>query len=364
LKSSLQLGTYAGIKVQIHWTFWLLIVWIVLRELFMGNSVESMLWSSAFIGLLFLCVVFHEFGHALTARRFGINTEKITLLPIGGVASLEDMPEDPKQEFLVAIAGPLVNVAIALLLYPLVPLENYINQSPEELQQTLSTIQASNMLFYLFSANVMLVLFNLLPAFPMDGGRVLRALLSMKMNRVMATKIASGVGQFLAMIFFFIGIFYNPILLLIAIFVFFGAQAESSMIQHIDLLEGYKVRDAMMTDITIVKPDDTLQDMVDIIISGAEKNFIVADNEKLEGVLYQDELIRSIQNHRRETPVREVMSENYGTVAIDEDLNSIFRTIRRHKRSFFPVLDGDKVAGSIDMENISEFITIQAMSDY
>lgn len=364
MKSSLQLGTYAGIKVQIHWTFWLLIVWIVLRELFMGNSVESMLWSSAFIGLLFLCVVFHEFGHALTARRFGVNTEKITLLPIGGVASLEDMPEDPKQEFLVAIAGPMVNVAIALILYPLVPLENYLNRSPEELEQVLSTIQASNLLFYLFSANVMLVLFNMLPAFPMDGGRVLRALLSMKMNKVMATKIASGVGQFLAMIFFFIGIFYNPVLLLIAIFVFFGAQAESSMIQNIDLLEGYKVRDAMMTDITIVEPEDTLQDMVDIIISGAEKNFIVAENEKPVGVLYQNELIGSIQRYSRDTPVREVMSEDFGTVDIDEDLNSIFRTIRRHKRSFFPVLNGDKVAGSIDMENINEFITIQAMPDY
>lgn len=364
MKSSLQLGTFAGIKVQIHWTFWLLIVWIVLRELFMGNSVDSMLWSSAFIGLLFLCVVFHEFGHALTARRFGIKTEKITLLPIGGVASLEDMPEDPKQEFLVAIAGPMVNVAIALILYPLVPLENYLNQSPEELELALSTIQASNMLFYLFSANVMLVLFNLLPAFPMDGGRVLRALLSMKMNRVMATKIASGIGQFLAMIFFFIGIFYNPILLLIAIFVFFGAQAESSMIQNIDLLEGYKVRDAMMTDITIVEPENTLQDMVDIIISGAEKNFIVAENDKPVGVLYQNELIRNIQNHRRDTPVREVMSEDFGSVDIDEDLNSIFRKIRLHKRSFFPVLDGNRVAGSIDMENISEFITIQAMPDY
>lgn len=364
MKSSLQLGTYAGIKVQVHWTFWLLIVWIILRELFQGNSVESMLWSSAFIGVLFLCVVLHEYGHALTARRFGVNTEKITLLPIGGVASLEDMPEDPKQEFLVAIAGPLVNVAIALILYPLVSIDTYINQSPEELQQSLGTIKAANFLFYLFSANAMLVLFNMLPAFPMDGGRVLRALLSMKLNRVMATRIASGVGQLLAMIFFFIGIFYNPILLLIAIFVFFGAQAESSMVQNIDLLEGYKVKDAMMTNITIVNPDDTLQDMIDILISGTEKNFIVAENGQVEGVLFQNELIKSIQNYNRDTEVREIMSKDFGTVEIDEDLNSIFRKIRQHRRSFFPVLKDEKIAGSIDMENINEFITIRAMPDY
>lgn len=364
MKSSLQLGTYAGIKVQIHWTFWLLIVWIILREFFLGNTIESMLWSSAFIGVLFLCVVFHEYGHALTARRFGINTEKITLLPIGGVASLEDMPSDPRQEFLVAIAGPLVNVAIALLLFPFVSLETYINQSPEELEQTLGTIKAANFLFYLFSANAMLVAFNMLPAFPMDGGRVLRALLSMKMNRVMATRIASGVGQFLAMLFFFVGIFYNPILLLIGIFVFFGAQAESSMIRNIDLLEGYKVQDAMMTNITIVSPDDTLQDMVDILISGTEKNFVVADEEQLKGVLYQDDLIRSIQNRSRDTKVKEVMSSNFGTVQNDDELNNIFRKIRQHQKSFFPVLDGDKVVGTIDMENINEFITIQAMPDF
>lgn len=364
MKSSLQLGTYAGIRVQVHWTFWLLIVWIVLREFFRGNTVESMLWSSAFILILFLCVVLHEYGHALTARKFGVKTEKITLLPIGGVASLEDMPDDPKQEFLVAIAGPLVNVAIALLLYPLVSLETFINQSPEELQQSLGTIQAANFLFYLFSANAMLVLFNMLPAFPMDGGRVLRALLSMKMNKVMATRIASGVGQFLAMVFFFIGIFYNPILLLIAVFVFFGAQAESSMVQNVDLLEGYKVKDAMMTDITIVNPDNTLQDMIDILISGAEKNFVVAENKRLRGVLYQKELISSIQNNNRDTEVRDIMSQDYGTVQIDEDLNSIFRKIRQHRRSFFPVLDGEEVAGTIDMENINEFITIRAMPDY
>ncbi|MDZ7694567.1 MAG: site-2 protease family protein [Balneolaceae bacterium] len=170
MKSSLHLGKIAGINLRIHWTFWLLIVWIVLREIFLGNSFMSMAWSTVFIAILFLCVVLHEYGHALTARKFGVHTDKITLLPIGGVAHLEEMPENPRQEFLVAIAGPMVNVVIAFLLFPFIPLETYASMSQEEIQQALSTINGQNFLFYLFSANAILVLFNILPAFPMDGG--------------------------------------------------------------------------------------------------------------------------------------------------------------------------------------------------
>lgn len=362
MKSSLELGTYAGIKVRIHWTFWLLIVWIVLREIFLGNSFVSMLWSTAFIGFLFFCVVLHEYGHALTARRFGVKTENITLLPIGGVASLEEMPENPMQEFLVAIAGPMVNVVIAIILYFLVPIGMYTSMPAEELQQALSTINGQNFLFYLFSANVMLVLFNILPAFPMDGGRVFRALLSMNMNRVKATRIAAATGQFLAFLFFIIGLLYNPILLLIAVFIFFGAQAESSMTQQMSLMQGYKVKDAMMTNITIVSPDDTLQDMVDIILSGSEKSFIVADDSGVQGVLYQDELMNNIQNHERNIPVRDVMATNFDTVDPNDDLDTILKKIRDHRRSFFPVVEDGQIKGSINTDNLNEFISIQALS--
>lgn len=364
MNGSLHIGTFAGIRVQIHWTFWLLIVWIILRDLFLGNSLESMVWNTVFVAVLFVCIVLHEYGHALTARKFGVNTEKITLLPIGGVANLEDMPSDPRQEFLVAVAGPLVNVGIALLLYPLVSVEAFVNRSPEELQQMLSTINATNFLFYLLSANVILVLFNLLPAFPMDGGRVLRALLSMKMDRVRATRVASGVGQFLAMIFFFIGIFYNPLLLLIAIFVFFGAQAESKMVEQMNLLQGYKVQDAMMTDITMIRPDDTLQNMVDTLISGTEKNFVVVEGGRVQGVLFQDDLIQSIQKNARDTKVKEIMSTDFETVQTGDELAGIFQKARGVQNTFFPVLDGKEVKGTIDMENLNEFITLQTMSGY
>lgn len=361
MSANLNVGKFAGIRVQIHWSFWLLILWIVYREISRGRGLETILWSSGFIFVLFLCVVLHEYGHALTARRYGVKTNKITLLPIGGVADLEQMPRKPMQEFWVAIAGPLVNVTIALLLYFFVPFETILDQSQEELRQTLNSIGPDNFIFYLFSTNVILVLFNLLPAFPMDGGRVLRALLSLKMSRLKATKVASSIGQFLAAGLFFFGLFYSPILILIGIFVFFGAQSESSMIQQQSLLEGYRVKDAMRTGITKVKPDQTLDDIVELLISGAEKNFIVEENNEIRGILYHDELIKSFQSHDRNTAVREVMNTNYDTLGATENLTTIFKKMKTSNKTFFPVVDGKETKGAIDNENLNEFIAVKAM---
>lgn len=362
MRRSLKVGTFAGIDVRIHWTFWLLIIWIVLRDIYLGNSLDSTLWSVLFIGLLFLCVVLHEYGHALTARRFGVNTDQITLLPIGGVASLERIPEDPRQELLVAVAGPLVNVVIAFLLLPFVPIETYMDLPQEELQQALSTINAGNFILYLFSANAILVLFNILPAFPMDGGRVLRALLAMRMNRVQATRIATLVGQFMASVFFFVGLFYNPLLLLIGVFIFFGAQAENQMTEQMSLLHGYLVKDAMITNMTPLEPDDSIQDLVDLVLSTSQKNFVVVRGDQVQGVLYQDNIMQYIQQYSRDTPIEQVMSTDFATTHPDEDLGSLLESIRKHQHSFLPVVANGQLIGSIDMDNLNEFISIRALS--
>lgn len=364
MKGSLELGSIAGIKVKIHWTFMLLILWVVFVELSRGSNLEAMLWSIFFILVLFACVVLHEFGHSLTARRFKVETRQITLLPIGGVASLEGMPENPKEEFYVAIAGPAVNVVIAAALYLVVPMENYLNQDPEMLEQTMSTINSQNFLFYLFSANIMLVLFNLIPAFPMDGGRVFRALLSMKFDRVRATRMAAQLGQGVALLFFLIGLLYNPILILIAIFVYFGAQGENMMVQQLSLLKDHKVKDAMMTDITTVHPEDTLNDVVDIILTGTERDFIVVENGKVCGILYQSELMQAFKIGNRAARVRDVMDREFYPVQTDDNLTDVFRKIRSNNKTFFPVLEGEKLIGAIDKENINEFMTFRAPLNY
>jgi len=366
MKSSLKLGVVGGIKVQVHWTFFLLIVWIVFAGLSSGGNLASITWNVGFILVLFACVVLHELGHSLTAKRFGIETRQITLLPIGGVASLESMPEDPREEFLVAVAGPAVNILIATLLYMVFPMETFLNQEAEALAESLSTINAANFIFYLFSANVMLVLFNMLPAFPMDGGRVLRALLSMKMDRVRATHIAARLGQLVAFLFFFIGLLYNPILILIAIFVYFGAHTENIMVQQLTLLKDHRVGDAMMTNITRLQPDDSLNEVVDVILSGAERDFIVAEDGEVRGVVYQNDLIPLFKSKRTDIPVREVMDRDYLEVNADEKLTDVYRKVqsKSNNKTFFPVVKDGVLVGAIDMNNISEFMIFRASLDY
>lgn len=364
MKGSLNLGKIAGIGVKVHWTFMLLILWVVFLELTRGSNFESILWSIFFVLVLFACVVFHELGHALTARKFKIGTRQITLLPIGGVASLEAMPEDPKEEFMVAIAGPAVNVVIALALYLVVPMEEYLTQDPEMLEETMSAINANNFLFYLFSANVMLVLFNLIPAFPMDGGRVFRALLSMKFDRVTATQMAARLGQIVAFFFFLIGLLYNPILILIAIFVFFGAQGENMMVQQLTLLRGHKVRDAMMTNITTVHPDEKLNDVIDIILTGTERDFIVVEHGEVRGILYQSDLMQAFKNKQADKKVEEVMDDEVYPVQLSDELTDVYRKVRSSSKSFFPVLRDGQLVGAIDMNNINEFMTLRASLDY
>src|SRR6266404_4305260 len=202
-----------GIQLRMHVTFLLLIVWVALVSAA----------AAVFVLLLFFCVVLHEFGHAIAAKSYGINTPDITLLPIGGVARLERMPEEPKQELVIAIAGPMVNVIIAACLYLVIGARGHV--APE------TAVQSGDMLIGLFQINVWLLLFNLLPAFPMDGGRVLRALLATKMSYARATQTAATVGQAFAFIFGFVGLFANPFLIFIALFVYIGATQEAALAQ-------------------------------------------------------------------------------------------------------------------------------------
>ena len=220
MKWSAKLGRFAGIDVYVHATFLLLLLWIGMSAWAHTGSPAAVAASLGLVVLLFLCVVLHEYGHALTARRFGIGTRSITVLPIGGLALLETMPRDPWQEIIVALAGPAVNLVIAAGLFLLV----VIGTRPGSLL-AFDPVTGS-LLPTLLTANLMLALFNLLPAFPMDGGRVLRAALALRMDRVRATRIAARVGQLLAVGLAVLGWFQSPILLIIAVFVWIGAGAE------------------------------------------------------------------------------------------------------------------------------------------
>lgn len=357
MKASLSLGSYFGIKIKVHWTFLFLILWIVFDELKRGGSTESILFNIAFVIAVFICVILHEMGHALTAKRFGILTKKITLLPIGGMASMERLPESPKQELLVVLAGPLVNIIIALLLFFSVPVQELINLNFTESFEVDMGFTLQNFLFYLFMVNVGLVIFNFIPAFPMDGGRILRAVLSIKIDRVKATKIATAIGQFFAVLFLFIGLLYNPFLIFIALFIFLGAFAENQMVQHLDLLKGHTVEDAMIIKITTFNPEDSIDLVVNKIISGTEKNFIVIKDHNINGILYYQDIL---EHCNKNILVKDVMKTNFKVVKPTDELNKVYNLIYSEKNTFIPVVEDHKLFGAIDATNLNEYILLQS----
>jgi Zn-dependent protease/CBS domain-containing protein len=352
---SLLIARIAGIRILVHWTFLLLIGWIVFQEVGKGSDTTTILATIGLVLALFACVVLHELGHSLTAKRYGIDTRKITLLPIGGVASLERIPEDPKQELWVALAGPAVNVVIALLLLPFISFQELLSD-----RSLLSVTNLQGFLVSLFSANVFLVIFNAIPAFPMDGGRILRALLALRLGRIKATNIAAGLGQFLAIGFVFWGLFNNPFLVLIGVFVYFGAQSENVLVQQTELLRDYTVQNAMMTNFVTLSPTDTVKDAADKLLSGSDYDLIVVENDQAIGVMTRSRIIDSLRENRLDTPVTQVMQTEFDTVQLHAPLTDVYAFVQRKPNSFFPVLENNTLRGVIDMSNINEFVMIRS----
>lgn len=322
-----------------------------------GHGLEQGVWGVLFILALFLCVVLHEFGHALMARRFGIKTKDITLYPIGGIASLEKMPDKPGQELLVALAGPAVNIVIAVILW------FYLNASGQ-IPDISAMSNAHNMLeipflWGLFVANIVLAVFNLIPAFPMDGGRALRAILAFSLNRNKATQIAAGVGQFLAIMFVFLGFFYNFWLVFIGLFVYLGAGFEASQEQAQSLLSGLKVKDALIRRFTVLNPTDNLGQAVDSLLNSQETDFLITEQDRPIGVLSKNEIIRGLSEQGSHSPISVFMNRNFFVVNAEMKLQDFFQMVLAKGQNVAVVMDGNSLLGLIDRENVEERLLIQ-----
>lgn len=361
-KLSLYIGQFSGIRVYIHWTFWLILVWIYFSYYNINQNPREGFEGVLFILAIFGCVVLHEFGHALTAKKYGIQTKNITLYPIGGVASLESMPEQPKREFLVAIAGPLVNMIIAIILWAYLSFTGQMpdftalqNADPEELNGM--TLPFS---FNLLMANVILVVFNLIPAFPMDGGRMLRALLAFKMDRAKATQIAATIGQLLAIGFVMFGLFFNFWLVLIGFFIYIGAGSEASMETIRTNLADNTVRDVIMHQFSRLQPEETLEKAVRLLLNSQEQEFIVFDNDQVVGILTRKELIRGLSEHGKSCPVSEVMSKDFLVLQPDMPLKDVYQIMLRKGYAVGPVLENGKFIGIVDKTNIDELLMIES----
>ena len=308
MRWSIRIARVAGIEVRLHLTFLLFLAWIGFSYYQLGGATAATR-GVVFILALFGCVLLHEFGHALAARGFGIRTPVITLLPIGGVARLQRMPDNPWQELVVAIAGPLVNVVIAAVLIYLLGQHTEMEHL-ERLNQPGVALLAK-----LTSVNIGLVLFNLIPAFPMDGGRVLRALLALALPYSRATQIAAWVGQALAFGLGIVGLFTNPMLIFIAFFIFLGAQQEAVLAQMKDISLGVPVSEAMVTHLTQLPPHARLDDAVEALLRTSQHEFPVVDDAgTVLGVLTRDDIIAALNRHGPHAPVVNFMRRFVGLI--------------------------------------------------
>ncbi len=354
MRWSTTLGRFAGIDVKVHVTFWLLIAWVAISHWRADAGAAGTLAGVAFILALFTCVVLHEFGHALTARRYGVKTRDIILLPIGGVARLEQIPENPRHELWITLAGPAVNVVIAMVLGLWLELTGGWQPVAE------LTVTGGSFVERLLVVNVFLALFNLVPAFPMDGGRILRALLGMRMDFLKATRIAASVGQTLAVGFGVLGLFSNPFLILIALFVWIGAARERDMVQIKGALGGVPVNRVMITDFKTLTPTDSLKHAAELTLSGSQKHFPVIEESRVVGILTQGDLLEALDRGRGDLPVAHVMRRDFQTAGLSEMIEPVFLRLQQQASRMIPVLADQRLAGLITADNVGEFLSIRA----
>ena len=353
MKWSWKLGEVRGIGVYVHATFLILIGFIGLSHWSAGDGLGKTLEGVGFILAVFSCVVLHELGHALMAARYGIQTRDITLLPIGGVARLERMPEEPLQELWVALAGPAVNVVIAAALYAWLQFTSAFTP----LEQL--SVTSGPFLERLMVVNIFLIVFNMLPAFPMDGGRVLRALLATRLEYARATQIAASIGQAMALMFALLGFFTNPFLMFIAFFVWIGAAQEASAVTMKAALGGVPVRRAMMTDFRTLRPGDSLQRAIELILATPQQDFPVVEDARVIGILPSRELMIALQQRGPETRVGDVMRRDFLALEANEMLDTALARMHTAECCLTaPVIHHDALVGLLTAENVSEFLLI------
>ena len=357
MRWSWQIAKVAGIPIRVHATFVLFLVFVFVA-LARGQSPARAAETVGFFLALFGCVVLHELGHAVAARRYGVRTRDITLLPIGGVARLERIPEKPAQEIVVALAGPAVNVLIAGLL-----LAGFAGSGGLRVFEDPAALEKS-FLARLLAYNVFLAIFNLIPAFPMDGGRVLRALLATRLDYLRATQIAANVGQGIALLFGLLGLFFNPILLFIALFVFVGAGQEAAAVQMRSAFDGVPVERAMIRDFRTLRSDEPLSRAVELLLNGHQQDFPVTGVDaggSSIGILTRADLLTALASGRTDRMVGEVARRTCGAAHPREMLEDVFRRMKEGGCPAVPVIESDgSIVGMVTLENVGELAMVQA----
>jgi Zn-dependent protease/CBS domain-containing protein len=350
---SINIGKIFGINFRIHVTFFLLLLFIFISVL-PQHGFQRALLATLFICAVFVCVLIHEIGHSLIAHRFGKEAKSITLLPIGGVAMMEEMPEKPAQEIAMAIIGPFINLIIAGVLYLFIGHWSGIGAP------NLTPDSAKGFFAGLIGVNIMLAIFNLIPAFPMDGGRVLRGLLALRLNFVQATTTAVFIGQAIAMFFLFFGIFFNWWLAIIGLFLYIGAGSEKHQVILKSLLKNVPASEAMTTEFVALRPNDTLRKAIEHFHHGCQDDFPVLGNKGIEGVLTRDRILASIHEKGLDIPVSEIMDRTFASVTPKMPLDDVYKKLLSSRKTAVAVVDKNSVKGMVCLDGISRYFMIKS----
>jgi len=364
--TGIKLLTVRGIEIKMHLTFPLILI-VAAAQFGLREGRVSL--SGAAFGvvvtlLLFLCVVIHELSHSLMSAKMGFPVHDIVLFPLGGVAQIERLPERPGQEFLMAIVGPLSNVVIAGVLLSI----GFLLNVDVNLQLDLAHLGWKDVLSYLVVTNFGLAVFNLIPAFPMDGGRVLRALLATVMPHARATAIAVNVGQGLAWLFGLVGLLRSDFIwILVAVFVYAGAAQEGRMVQVKSVLRGLRVRQAFSRHALVLSPDDPVSRAADLTLESFQADFPVCDGDpesgaRIVGLLTHADVIRALKQRRPETPVREVMRTDFPAVRLNDELFEAHRRMAEAGLAALPVIDKGYFLGLLTRRDVNEVYQLLSVS--
>jgi Zn-dependent protease len=352
MKWSFKAGSLFGIEFRIHFTFFILLLFIYIAGMRQGaaRAMNGVLFVSA----VFVCVLIHEIGHSLLARRYGKEAKSITLLPIGGVATIEEMPEKPLQEVIMSAVGPFINLIIAGILYL------FSGQWSSIHPPGIYPATGDEFLISLINVNIFLAIFNLLPAFPMDGGRILRGFLSMRFSPVKATSIAVFVGQTFALLFIFYGIFFNFWLAIIGLFLYLGAGGEKQQLMMVNLLHNIPVSAIMSMDYQALNPDEPLKTALEKIYHGCQDDFPVIDNGKITGVLNQDSIIAAIHEKGVDLSVSDIMDRDFISTSPAKPLAEVYKRLSSGNKSSIAVIENNRLKGMLSLSGISRYFMIQS----
>lgn len=358
-EGTLKIGSFSRIPIKVHWTFGVMILFVSYSIFTSDQKMEENLATLAFLGALFLCVILHEYGHALTARRFGVVTRDIILSPIGGVARMESMPEKPFHEFVIALAGPLVNFIIGLgfAIYLFVFTDHIF---PEVVDFHFN--ETGEFIRYITLMNFLLFGFNLIPAFPMDGGRILRAILSARLGRILGTKVATFIGRLIAVLFIIMGIFLAEIVLgLIGLFIFMMAGKEYDQARITMLLGKTTAAEIMRTAFTRLHLSDTYSMVIEKYYREGEQNFLVFDSlGNLSGTVPELFIKDIIKHNTPDKTVNQLMSGKAVTVSPSQSLKEVIELMKNEGIAIVAVGDDQHIMGILDRNGIENFIRIKS----